>query len=178
MCPKTIRIRKEDDEKGYSFDLKRIRVELFHLLSIFLADEKYSQILIDENDPLWELASFGEPEVTRMLINSAVVGRVIDDREEYFLPKDNSHCGSLIRDIDNPASEGLSLREAFNKIIHATEFELVITEVDGKFSYLEPIIHLLGSHGSQKWEAELNIVEYIREYSRHVNELPKDKAFT
>ena len=135
------RISKEESDKGWAFDLKRVQVDLFHLLCLFLADEKYSSILVGENDPLWDLASFIEPEMTRILINSAVVGRVIDDREDRFLLDSDACCGDI--NIDGE-TEKLNLREAFNKIIHADAFDLVINETDGEFHYIEPQIYLHG----------------------------------
>ena len=150
-----IRISKEEAERGWSFDLKRIQVELFHLLSLFLAEEKYASIIINEQDPLWRLASFGEPEMTRILINSAVIGRVIDDREGYFLHKSESYCGTLYTNGD---STELNLREAFNKIIHAHSFDLQMNNNGKEFSYLEPRIYLHGNLGSKIWEAQLDII--------------------
>ena len=139
-----------------------------------MAEEKYSQTLTDEDDPLWSLASFGEPEITRILINSAVVGRIIDDREGRFLPN-TSCCGKLTlkEKVNN-----LTLREAFNKIIHAESFDLVVNESEEDFHYLDPIIYLHGVLGSNGWEAKLDIISYVREYHRHINDLEKDRNFT
>ena len=169
------RITKDESEKGWSFDLKRVQIDLFHMLSIFLAENKYASILIDENDPLWSLASFGEPEITRILINSAVVGRVIDDREDRFLSNCEAFCGEL---LFKEKTEGLNLREAFNKIIHAKAFDLVINKTDGQFHYIEPIIYLHGYIRENKWEAKLDIIAYIREYNRNIVGVEKDEQFT
>lgn len=82
-------ITKYEDDKGWSFDMTKVKTDLFHLISIFLSDPLYAENLSDENDPLWELASIGESEITRILINTAAIGRVIDDRENFYLPKDS-----------------------------------------------------------------------------------------
>jgi len=180
MEKQVLRIGKDEGEKGYSFDLRRVRVDLFHLLSIFLADEKYSKILKGPEDPLWKLASLGEPEVTRILINSAVVGRVIDDRDNHFLPKQDEFCGTLLKDYNNGSSAvGLSLREAFNKIIHDSEFHLSIVEPEQEqdFGFLEPTMYFMGELGGKRWEAQLDVVEYVRKFSQHIDELPKDQTF-
>lgn len=169
------RITKEESDKGWAFDLKRIRVDLFHLLSLFLADEKYASTLTDEKDPLWDLASFAEPEITRILINSAVIGRVVDDSEDRFLSSIDACCGVI--DIVGE-TEKLNLREAFNKIIHADAFDFVIKDTDDKFQYVEPEIYLHGSHQGKEWEAKLDVVAYIREFNRNLVGLEKDKQFT
>lgn len=169
------RISKEESEKGWAFDLKSVQIDLFHLLSLFLAEEKFASILTGENDPLWMLASYGEPEMTRILIHSAVIGRVVDDRENRFLSDTDSYCGDLV--IGGKATR-LNLREAFNKIIHASKFELVINESDCEFAYIEPTIHLRGSQQQKSWEAKLDIIAYIREFNRNIVDLEKDRQFT
>jgi len=169
------RISKEESENGWAFDLKRVQVDLLYLLSIFLAEEKYASILTGEDDPLWVIASYSEPEMTRILINSAVIGRVIDDREERFLSSTDACCGDLIVDSE---AEKLNLRKAFNKIIHADAFDLVINDTNEKFAYIEPVIYLHGSYRGKAWEVKLDIVEYIREFNRNIVGLEKDKHFT
>lgn len=170
-----MRISKEEADRGWAFDLKRIQVDLFHLLCFFLAEEKYASTINGDDDPLWRLASFGEPEMTRILVSSAVIGRVIDDREDRFLPTSSSHCGTL--DM-NGRSAGLTLREAFNKIIHAESFDLEISDNEEPITPLEPRVFLHGKLGPDVWEAQLDIVAYVREYCRHFDGLAKDEPFT
>jgi hypothetical protein len=169
------RISKEESDKGWAFDLRRVQVDLLQLLCLFLADEKYASILTGENDPLWNLASFSEPEMTRILINSAVIGRVIDDREDRFLVESEACCGDI--NIDGGTGK-LSLRESFSKLIHAETCDLVMNETDEEFHFIEPEIHLHGSYRGKKWEAKLNVVSYIREFNRNIVGLEKDKPFT
>jgi hypothetical protein len=164
----TIRIKKRADEKGFDFDLEPVFIDLFHLLSIFLADERLASTLQDTEDPLWKLCSYGEREVTRILVNSAIIGRIIDERDGFFLPKDRGVCGELIPDVKKREKRTpLPLREAFNKIIHAEEFELIIENTDKEFANLRPIFILHGKKGRVRWETTLNIVEFIREYTRY-----------
>ncbi|MBY7833177.1 hypothetical protein KW463_10055 [Vibrio fluvialis] len=53
----TVVISKSGDEQGWAFDMKKVKADLFHLISIFLADAKYAEELESESDPLWSLAS-------------------------------------------------------------------------------------------------------------------------
>jgi hypothetical protein len=170
-----LRISKEESDKGWAFDLKRVQVDLLHLLCLFLADEKYASILFGEYDPLWDLTSFSEPEMTRILVNSAVIGRAIDDREDKFLLDSDTFCGEITIDGE---IEKLNLRESFNKIIHAEAFDLIVNETNGKFHYIEPEIYLHGSYRGKEWEAKLDVVSYIREFTRNIAGLEKDKQFT
>ncbi|MBY7834484.1 hypothetical protein KW463_16745 [Vibrio fluvialis] len=119
--------------------------------------------------------TLGEPEITRLLINTATIGRVIDDRESFALSKSSNFCGNFEH---NGKSTQLNLREAFNKIIHAESFSLVISDSGVEFESLSPEIILHGKQRGSYWNAHLNIVQYVREYSRHLTNLDKDKAFT
>ncbi|MBW3696118.1 hypothetical protein EK599_10445 [Vibrio sp. T187] len=152
-----------------------IKSDLFHLISLFLADAKYAEALENEKDPLWSLASLGEPEITRLLISTTAIGRVIDDRESFLLSKTSNYCGSI--EVDGTSSP-LNLREAFNKIIHADSFSLVISDNSAQFEHLSPEIILHGKQRSKEWNAHLDIVKYVREYSRHLIGLSKDETFT
>ena len=171
----TLVITKVGEDQGWAFDMRKVKTDLFHLISIFLADAQYAEAIENEQDPLWSIASLGEPEITRLLISTAAIGRVIDDRESFLLSKTSNYCGSI--EVDGVSSP-LNLREAFNKIIHADAFSLVISDSDSEFEHLSAEIMLHGKQRSKDWHVNLDIVEYVREYSRHLTSLRKDETFT
>lgn len=158
------KISKADEERGWSFDKVKVRTDLFHLLSIFLAEKQLAEELTGTDDPLWVLASLGEPETTRLLISTAIVGRVLDDKRRRGEHRDDVTVGNLFM---NDAVSELSMREAFNKIIHAVEFSLFMAEPNERgFCYLAPIIEVSGVLGRNQWSAKIDIIEYVRQFQR------------
>ncbi|TCB94566.1 hypothetical protein [Enterobacter wuhouensis] len=158
------KISKPDEERGWSFDQAKVRTDLFHLLSIFLAEKQLADELTGTDDPLWILASLGEPETTRLLISTAIVGRVLDDKRRREEHREEITVGKLLM---NDAVTNLSMREAFNKIIHAVEFSLFMSEPNERgFCYLAPMIEVSGTLGRNQWSAEIDIIEYVRQFQR------------
>lgn len=171
-----IKAFKTEDEMGYWIDPNSVYTDLHNLLCIFLADEKYSKIIKGSKDPLWELASLAEKEITRILINSAIVARIIDDQKDSSssFSAQSLECGLLI--VDNKKSI-LTLREACNKIIHAKNIGFEITETATKYSFVESKILLTGKKNGKNWDAEINVVDYIRSYLNAMNELYPFKKY-
>ena len=62
----------------------------------------------------------------------------------------------------------LRLREACNKIIHATDirFDVVVpdaaTNPDEEGAYCLPQLYLYGSKGHNDWRAELSLIDFAR----------------
>ena len=104
---KLTKISKSDEERGWSFDQAKVRTDLFHLLSIFLAEKQLADELTGSDDPLWILASLGEPETTRLLISTAIVGRVLDDKRRREEHREEVTVGKLLM---NDAVINLSMR--------------------------------------------------------------------
>lgn len=164
-----IEIAKLPGNNGWNFDIGRVNVDLFHLLSIFLAEKEYSTILKELDDPLWSLASLGEPEVTRLLVSTAVVGRILSDRPHVKFTQDSNSVGTVTA---KKSSKPLTLRNSFNKIIHAESFSLFMEDIGKEgFTYLHPDIGLTGKWQGEPWEAKLNITSYVREYHRNFGNL-------
>ncbi|OKO75935.1 hypothetical protein AC629_33370 [Bradyrhizobium sp. NAS80.1] len=98
---------------------------------------------------------FFKPEVTRILISCAAGLRIQFDQ---LGPKDeqSSDCGKLFPNwaTDPDKVEVLSLREACNKIIHATDirFDVVVPDAainpDEEGAYYQPHLYLYGSKGA------------------------------
>ena len=119
-------IIKPPFRSNYLIDGRTITLELYRLLSIFYASEKYATINTTlHDDPVALLLDFQESEITRILTSTAISARIIDDRDDKYLNDHNTNCGELISNIENLNSAiPLSLREACNKIIHATKIPM------------------------------------------------------
>lgn len=98
-------------------------------------------------------------EVTRILISCAVGLRIhFDQRPETASIDAESDCGELCSDLvlKKDQVEVLRLREACNKIIHATKVQF---NDDG---YMQPYVDLYGEKNSQNWRAKLSIVDFAK----------------
>jgi hypothetical protein len=81
-----------------------------------------------------------------------------------------SDCGKLFPNWagDPKKVEVLRLREACNKIIHATDirFDVVIPDEamnpDGIGAYTQPHLYLYGSKDRNEWRAELSLIDFAR----------------
>ena len=116
-------INPEFYQSGYAPEMETTRLDLYRLLNQFLASEHISNLCEDDawfNEAIGHLDHYFENETTRILLSSAVLARVIDDRDNHLKDFDTK-CGELITDLTNPNNViDLNLREACNKIIHAT----------------------------------------------------------
>jgi hypothetical protein len=123
-----------------------------------------------DDDPVRDLqAGFEEFEIVRLLVNIAVTARIMDERENRSSNKFNLHCGQLIEDLTKPANVvPLDLREACNKIIHATKFNWDVDQLKEEnlpyptTRFLTPRMHLYGERGNHQWKATLEIAEFVR----------------
>lgn len=162
--------------QGHIFDGSSVRLDLWRLLRIFLAERAFAEFTEAEfhNDgwdqPLVGLDSeFGDYEVTRILLSAAVSLRVIDDRDVGVLAAAEP-CGTLMPDVDREGAGPLSLREACNKILHATRINFDVERLDGgdinqvgiSPPYLHPTIYLYGTHRGRAWKATLDVMAFIR----------------
>ncbi len=151
--------------EGHLPDMQTVLLDLYRLLSIFLASKNFAELRNEDGfDPILELQEPEEDEITRILISSAVIARIIDDRDDHFLSESNTKCGWLINDLNNEENKvDLSLREACNKIIHATKIRTDLGKENYK-SFYNPIMYFYGKHGKNEWKASLDIIEYAKEY--------------
>lgn len=112
---------------------------------------------------------FFKSEATRILISCAAGLRIQFDQ---LGPTDEqrSDCGKLFPHwaTDPGKIEVLTLREACNKIIHATDirFDVVIPDAainpDEEGAYFLPYLYLYGSKGRNDWRAELSLIDFAR----------------
>ena len=160
-------------DSGYGPDVEIIRLDLYRLLNQFLASPLLSDMCDKDahlNHAMYSLDHFFEIEATRILLSSAVIARVIDDRDN-MLKEFDTGCGELIPNLDNPNHIlDLNLRGACNKIIHAKtikyDIEVGIQGYDQRV--FKPYIYYYGSKGKTKWKATLNVVDYIKRYTDNV----------
>ena len=143
-----------------------LQLDLYRLLTMFLSSKKLAEIRTDSlDDPIGRLQEYEEDEIQRILISTAIAGRIIyDDKETQFLQKDQTTCGELISDMSNPEKvDLLNLREACNKIIHTEKIHYDTDEVAFNY-YSNPILYFYGCHNSKKWKTTLNVVDYVVKY--------------
>jgi len=149
--------------------------ELLILISLVLADEKVVG-LHDRVRSLW--SEHLEAEVLHRLASSASILRARDDflldqfeqrgdYEGYGEKLRGARCGELQPDIESPKTELLTLREACNKIMHATEIHFDVEGQDPATSFINPIIYLYGTNRGKKWRAVLDLVNYVEIGTRY-----------
>jgi len=165
---------------GHLFDGGSVRLDLWRLLTSFLAEKEFSKLsepeLGDHDQPLLGLNSeFALDEITRILLSSAVALRVLDDRNGGALSQVAGGCGELQPDLAQAGqTTPLTLRGACNKILHATAIHFDCERLDGggiaqaagRATYLNPVMYLYGEQAGVQWRATLDIVEYVRSATR------------
>lgn len=160
--------------QGHFFDSGPIRLDLWRLLTSFLAERAFSEASEHELDaphrPLLGLYSdFADTETTRILLSSAVALRVADDRDGRVLDQIADPCGELQTDLARPEVIPLTLREACNKLLHAERINFDVERLDGGdlvqlgyATFLNPTVYLYGTYRGTQWRAVLDILSYIR----------------
>lgn len=156
---------------GHIVPTSSLRLDLWRLLTIFLADRAFATLTEPEfhadgyAQPLMSLQSeFEEDEITRILIGTAITLRVLDDRDGLL--NSDMYCGTL--EI-NGGNTPLTLREACNKIVHATKVNFDLERLDGgpieqlgmSPPYLTPNIYFYGSLRGADWRATLDVIAYV-----------------
>ena len=161
--------------KGHKFDLKQVRLDLYRLACYFEASQPLAELGQAENasgeffiDSLSR--EFFEDEVSRILLQSAIILRILDDESEADPEERNPFmCGEL--EQAGETSE-LSLREACNKIIHAWKINfdednlpLEAPEKEGK-PFLNLYVYLYGSQGKKHWKATIRMRDFLSHGAR------------
>lgn len=165
------------NSEQHIIDVRDIQRSVFCLLNLsagfssLLEDDIFSQyakecdssILFSKYSELFEI------EATSLLLKIAINCRVLDDQ----LVQNNSsiEIESFVGEIilgnleveknEEYLTPKLSLRECFNKIIHATHIEHDIRpggEING--CHYMPEVHLLGSQGKKKWSASVYLLPF------------------
>ncbi|RBP53683.1 hypothetical protein [Arenicella xantha] len=154
---------------GHRPNMENAKLELHRLVAIFLSSRKFSELVEDPTgekyDPILDIQEFESDEITRILLYLSTLARVIDDREERFFNVLATNCGYLYMGDGFSKKQDLSLREACNKIIHATKISGDIDQ-STQPPHLNPVIYFYGTTlGGKDWKAELDIIEFAKKYA-------------
>lgn len=166
---------EEFGRPGHLPNAAAVLVDLHRLLSIFLASRSYADLVPFADDaeaalhhPLVKLQEVEEDEIKRNLLTVAITARVLDDGVGFA--DDARSCGRFWRDIANGEPPvPLTLREACNKIIHASRIRFDTADNGRGRSYLNPILHIYGLDlREREYKAELQLIEFARSYTECV----------
>jgi hypothetical protein len=115
---------------------------------------------------------FFEKEATSLLLEIAINCRVLDDqlcKSENPINLEDFVKDEMLGDIQlgktgTQQDPDLTLRECFNKIIHATYIghDIRPGEPDDWKPYYMPEVHLLGSLGKNEWSASIYLMPFCR----------------
>jgi hypothetical protein len=157
---------------GHHPNISNVLLDIYRLLTIFMASRPIAELddLAPHRgaDALQEFGEFEHDEVTRILLTVAITVRVIDDREDKIMDMLADYCGLLTPDIKAPLqTDGLNIRDACNKIVHAKTIEFDWVALPNGRQYLERSIFLSGAdHKKRNWRANLNVVKFARECAK------------
>lgn len=148
---------------------RQLILELNRLLNLVLAGEAKAALLryVLHDIPAQQAAEVESEEIFRLLLTIAVNVRVLDDRLERTLRAITGPCGELIPDLRKPTrTEPLTIREACNKIIHATKLQLSIEDNANGEAWFGRRVSLAGESAGRHpalWSATLDLSEFCRE---------------
>jgi hypothetical protein len=131
-------------------------IDLHRLVSIFLASRSFADLI-------------EAPAGHAILLTLAITARVVDDANARLLEIFALPCGTLVPDIRRPeASEPLGMREACNKIVHATRRRFDVERNANGRPYLVPTLYFYGAQGIREWKATLDVIAFAKEYASSV----------
>jgi hypothetical protein len=155
---------------AHAIDPGPFALDLYRLICMVLADRQVAKHGITSRPALELRISYLFPEVTRILISSATALRIGFDQRPKRFAIERSDCGKLFPSwaTDQKKVQVLGLREACNKIIHATDvrFDAVIPDAavnpDEEGSYLRPYVYLYGTKDREDWRAVLSVLDFAQ----------------
>ncbi|WP_175914462.1 hypothetical protein [Burkholderia metallica] len=153
-------------------NIQATHIDLHRLLAIFLASKEFADRIeaaqghnAELQDPLFRLQECEGDEISRILLSLAVTARVVDDAHDRIFDLAAGPYGTLLRNVERPEERGdLELREACNKIIHASRWHFDVEHNANGRSYLTPTMYIYGSFGGRGWKAILDVVEFAKQY--------------
>ena len=167
--------QEESSTTGHFPNTDHTLLEVYRLLAIFLSSKNFADLITNYPgegfDPIFKMQEGVEDEITRILLNLAIIARVIDDRETRILGSGMYGCGEFQEKIEGATISPLGLREACNKIIHANKIRYDVENVNLSTTYLNPYIYLYGtSHNGKEWKATLDVVKFSKQYASFVSQ--------
>lgn len=157
--------------KGYSkLGSEIIRLNLYRLLAHFHSSEIITALANQDTGSNFEglLDDFEEEEIQTLLLSVAVRIRILDDvysKSEGQSTKDwDIDVGKFFPNKAEKDFVRLSLREACNKIVHATLVNFCRTNEDNDAADRFPLVPTIVLYGELRgvfWRAELNINGFV-----------------
>ncbi|MEQ5816794.1 hypothetical protein J3362_14855 [Marinobacter sp. NFXS11] len=172
---------EEENGRPHLIDPAGLFDDIYTLMAIYLSSRQFIEMDIEDNEDAgppfsgiryWhELALGMELEkVPKLLISIAATLRIKNDDGGWH-SNNRRPVGRLSPDLrgTSPTDDiPLTLREACNKIIHATRVHYDVEEVDRfesigrKSGYLNPWVYLYGTKGKKDWKATLNVTAFCK----------------
>ena len=149
----------------FNLDLSRTAVQLIALL---VADQplKNACVKFGLYNLLEDSLDIEDNMVIRMTVELATGYRLVHWNSKYH--QKTYPVGELWQEIEIDKSEPLSILEACNKIIHATELEFEKRKVRGfEADYLKPHLAVTGKKGRRTWEAHIDMLLFCNEVLSH-----------
>lgn len=159
-------------ENGCLLPRQSIVLELHRLAAIFLASERFAELRGAPQEavhPIAVLQAGEAQEIKRILISCAAAIRSLDD----YLNKASDlfvyACGEII--FSDQTKEELSVREACNKILHASRVVPGLVTNSIGSCYFDGQITLFSEdpkHKRHSWEARLDVIAFVRESTHYL----------
>ena len=156
---------------GHRFDPGPLLLDLYRLFCMFFGDKQLAEMEEGSITIQTLRERYVYSEAIRILTTTSIALRILfDQHEREFEEASKRHCGQLFPDWPNRETpEDLMLREACNKIIHATKVHYNVVDPDPDHNpdqigvYLRPYLHLYGTKDGHDWKADLSIIDFAKE---------------
>jgi hypothetical protein len=153
---------------GHRFDSGPFLLDLYRLFGIIFGDRQLAKMETEWTVIRLLRGDYVDSELIRILTSTAIVLRILFDQHEQELRGVSQRlCGELYADWPKTQqAEDLTLREACNKIVHATKVDHDEVDPDPGYNpdqigvYLRPYIDLFGEKNGRDWKAKLSIIEF------------------
>ena len=158
----------------YRITESRVFVDLYRLLTSCFASDHLNSLRDDLDTPYLSVLNLRDAcekeEIHELLLKLAASYRVQQDQVPGYnrstgranVNPYHDKCGVLYADTSELKTQVLTLREACNKIIHATGFEHVYKRNNQIDDWsLAPRMILHGERNGTEWKAELDILLFV-----------------
>jgi hypothetical protein len=170
LCLKQmIEVSTRFGKSGHRFDTGPFLLDLYRLFCMLLGDERLAAMERDWFIIRQLRGEYVETECIRILTSVSTALRILFDQHDLeFAELSKRPCGKLFPEWPNTKTEDLTLREACNKIIHATKVNYDEEDPDPGYNpdqigvYLRPYLYLYGTRDGREWKAELLIIEFAK----------------
>lgn len=160
-------------ENGCLLPRQTIIVELHRLAAIFLASEKFAELRGGRAEgsyqPMTVLQAGEAHEIKRILVSCAAAIRGLDDYLDQVSDMFAYDCGDITDGLG--VTGELSVREACNKILHASRMEPGLGTLANGNLYFDGTLTLWAVDPKRKkhtWEARIGVIAFVRESTRYL----------